>query len=369
MDRHETGRILSAIRDVRASGQRAAIATVVRLRGSAYRREGTRILIREDGTYECLLSGGCLEPAVVDATARVIASGEPVIVRFDLADDSVFGLGVGCAGAVDVRIEQVDDDPTTRAWLDVLERGNAAVLVTPLTGAAGRLLVHADGTTTGALSPSHLESIAIAGAVARLQRRMRSGPERLGDAEVFYDVNEPPPRLVLFGAGDDARPLARLAHEVGFLVTIVDSRVGLLTDIRFPGATLVAADFSRLADTVPFDDGSLVVIMNHHLDRDRASLGQALASPVSYIGVLGTRPRYEQLIAALRDEGVWPDAKSLARVRNPVGLALGAETPEEIAVSVVGELLAIRRGFDAGFLNGRDASIHRPADSRALASS
>jgi xanthine/CO dehydrogenase XdhC/CoxF family maturation factor len=144
MDRRETERIVQAIRDVRAAGERAAIATVVRVRGSAYRREGTRILVRQDGTFECLLSGGCLEPAVVDAAARVIAGGDPVIVSYDLEDDSLWGLGIGCSGAVDIRIERLDDDAITAAWLDMLERGDPAVLVTPLAGASGRLLVSPD---------------------------------------------------------------------------------------------------------------------------------------------------------------------------------------------------------------------------------
>jgi xanthine/CO dehydrogenase XdhC/CoxF family maturation factor len=370
MDRHETGRILDAIRDARASGRRAAIATVVRLRGSAYRREGARILIREDGTYECLLSGGCLEPAVVDAAARVIASGEPATVTFDLADESVFGLGIGCGGAVDVRIERVDDDPVTGAWLDVLERGAPAVLVTPLSSASGRLLVHPDGSTTGGFSDPALDADATARALARLNAGSRSAAERLGTAEMFYEISEPPPRLVLFGAGDDARPLALLGRQVGFVVTVVDSRAGLLTPVRFPRATLVPIDFARPAGTLSLDERCFIVIMNHQLERDRASLALALDSPAPYIGVLGTRARYDRLIASLRAHSeVASGTQALDRVRNPIGLALGAETPEEIAVSIVAELLAVRRGFDGGFLDGREASIHRPAASRAFARS
>ena len=117
MDRRETERLLEVIRQARAAGEPVALATVVRVKGSAYRREGTRMLVRQDGTYECALSGGCLEPTVAEAAARVIATGAPVIVSYDLADDSVWGLGIGCSGAVDIRIERLEDDAVTRAWM------------------------------------------------------------------------------------------------------------------------------------------------------------------------------------------------------------------------------------------------------------
>ena len=109
MDRREIDQLLDAIGRARQSGERAALATIVRIRGSAYRREGTRMLIRSDGTYECSLSGGCLEPSVAEAAVRVIDSGEPVVVNYDLADDSLWGLGMGCSGAIDVRIERLDE--------------------------------------------------------------------------------------------------------------------------------------------------------------------------------------------------------------------------------------------------------------------
>src|SRR5204862_6476210 len=129
---------------------------------------------------------------------------------------------------------------------------------------------------------------------------------------------------------------------------------GFLTAGRFPGATLVSAHFSRFAETVRLDARSFVLIMNHHLERDERSLGFALASEARYVGVLGPRRRYLTLMERLRQNGAAFDAASLTRVRSPVGLALGAETPEEIAVSIVGEIIAVLRGFDAGFLAGRE---------------
>jgi len=370
MDRRETERILDAIGEARRSGERVAIATVVRVRGSAYRREGTRILVRQDGTYECLLSGGCLEPAVADAAARVIATGEPVIVSYDLEEDSIWGLGIGCSGAVDIRIERLEDDPMTTAWLDLLARGAAGASITPLSGATGRLVVGEEGKVLGGFDVPNLEVAALAVARERLRAtHPHAGTETIGGVEVFVELSLPPPRLVVFGAGFDAAPLAAQAWALGFAVTIVDVREAFLARERFPNATLVAAHFSRFPDVLALDARSFVVVMNHHLERDRESLRFALASDAPYIGLLGPRSRYRKLISALRADGDDPAAAVLARVRSPIGLALGAETPEEIALSILGEIVAIRRGFDGGFLSGREASLHVPADSRALARS
>src|SRR5262245_12784288 len=130
MNRREVERMLDAIGRARAAGERVALATVIRVRGSAYRREGAHSVIRENGTYECLLSGGCLEPSVAAAALQVNETGQPVIQEYDLADDSVFGLSIGCSGAVDIRIERIDDDPVTTTWLDAIAREEWVALVT-----------------------------------------------------------------------------------------------------------------------------------------------------------------------------------------------------------------------------------------------
>jgi xanthine dehydrogenase accessory factor len=370
MHRRETDRLLVAIRQAQAASERVALATVVRVKGSAYRREGTRMLVRANGTYECALSGGCLEPAVADAALRVIETGEPRIVTYDLAEDSLWGLGMGCTGAVDVRIERLDDDAMTQAWLEVLGRGESAVLATPLSGTSGRMLVRGTGEVAGGLADPAIERQAMAHAGAQLRAPFpQSGAEDIGDSAIFFEISVPPPDLVIFGAGHDAVPLAQQASMLDFAVTVVDHRAPYLSADRFPAATLVPGDFSRLADAVRLPAGSFVLVMSHHLERDRQSLRFALESDAAYIGVLGPRSRYQKLLAGLAAEGYVPAAAILSRVRSPVGLALGAETPEEVALSIVGEILAVRRGFAGGFLSGSTRSLHRPDASRALTSS
>jgi xanthine dehydrogenase accessory factor len=370
MDRRETERLLEAIREARAAGERVALATVVRVKGNAYRREGTRMLVRENGTYECALSGGCLEPSVAETAARVIATGEPALVSYDLADDSLWGLEIGCAGAVDIRIERLEDDALTREWLAVLDHGEAAVLVTPLAGSSGRLLVRTKGEVVGSLPDPALQARAIPLARERLGAPFpQSAPETMDGGELFFEISVPPPSLVIFGAGPDVSPLARLGWTLGFAVTVVDVREAYLTADRFPHATLVAAHFSRFRDAVRLRPGAFVLVMNHHLERDRESLRFALGSDAAYVGVLGPRSRYQKLLAGLAEQGWTPVESSLVRVRSPVGLSLGAETPEEVAVSILGEILAVRHGFAGGFLSGSVASLHRPEDRRLLASS
>ena len=369
MSRRETERILGAVGAARQAGQRVALATIVRVRGSAYRREGTRILVREDGSYECLLSGGCLEPAVADAAARVIATGAPAIIQYDLEEDSIWSVGIGCSGAVDIYIERLDDDLVTAAWLDVLERAEPAVLVRRLPDGVGRLLDR-ESTSAGTLGTAALDDEASGYARERLRAPWpESGTEWIGGAELFFDVNGAPPDLVVFGAGSDAEPLVRHGWDLGFSATVVDAREAFLNAVRFPHATLVSSHFSRFPERVRLTGRSSVVIMNHHLERDRESLRFALKSAAVYIGVLGPQTRFQKLTNALEADGFALDASALSRVRSPAGLALGAETPEEIALAILGEVLALQRGFDGGFLAGRAASLHRPRSSTALARS
>lgn len=370
MDRREADRLVEVIRQARAAGERVALATVVRVKGSAYRREGTRMVVRQDGTYECTVSGGCLEPAAAAAAKRVIATGEPVVVTYDLADESIWGLGIGCSGAVDIRIERVEDDAITNEWLAVLERGETAVLVTPLSGVSGRMIVRGTGTFTGNLTHPAIEQQSIALAGARLSAEYpESGSEWIGGAEIFFEVATPPPELAIFGAGEDAIPVAQLAWTLGFAVTVIDVREAVLTPSRFPGAALVKAHFSEFAAKVKLPAGCFVLVMNHHVERDRECLRFSLESDATYIGLLGPRSRYERLLAELQQQSYAPDSAKLARVRSPVGLSLGAETPQEVAVSILAEILALRRGFEGGFLSGFAGSLHRREAKRSLARS
>ena len=369
MNRREAERFLTALAEVRAAGLRAAVATVIRVHGSAYRREGARMLVRPDGTYECALSGGCLEPAVAEAAARVIATGEPATVSYDLADDSIWSLNIGCSGAIDIRIERIEDDEVTRAWLGVLTRGEPAVLVTALEGASQRRVVF-PVSAVGELGDTDVEVRADALARERLAALDGlSGVERVNGSELFFEFNLAPPELVVFGAGQDAVPLVQQAWPLGFAVTVVDPRAAHLRRDLFGSARLVLTAFDALPAALTLPRGAFAVVMSHHLERDRRALRFCLEREPAYIGVLGPRVRYERLLSDLAGEGFTLAAGRRDRVHSPIGLALGAETPEEVAMSILAEILAIRRGFAGGFLAGETGSLHRPADTRARARS
>jgi xanthine/CO dehydrogenase XdhC/CoxF family maturation factor len=232
-----------------------------------------------------------------------------------------------------------------------------------------RLLVQPSGTE-GSLGNASLDEHARTSARERLNAFVPlSGSDWIDDAELFFEVSVPPPDLVVFGAGSDVEPLARFAWDLGFAVTLVDAREAFVTEARFPHATRVLSHFSRFPETVRLTDRTSVVIMNHHLERDRESLRFALGSAAPYIGVLGPRSRFDKLTRALAADGFALDDGHRSRLRSPVGLALGAETPEEIALSILGEILARQRGFDGGFLAGSSESLHRPRSNSAFARS
>ena len=365
----EVIRLLNAIEEAKDTGKAAAIATVVRVKGSAYRREGTKMLIDAEGKQVCMISGGCLEQEVGEIAKRVLETGESVVQFFDLEEDLVWGLGLGCGGAVDVYIEPFDEGQENAAWLEAVKNQKAAALATVIEVQKGnlkkdtRMFIGADGAALGSLGDAALDEKLVGFALEKMSQlyprsetKVFSSPA--GSAEVFLDVNVPPPELVIFGAGHDAIPLANYAHDLGFQTTVVDARPAFVTEERFPHAKLIRTHPSGFEEKVEIGPRSYVVVMNHHLERDKESLAFALETPAPYIGALGPSSRFKDMVTMLKDEGRPLSSEALARVRNPIGLDVGADTPEEIAVSIMAELIAVRGGYKGGFLNDRSGPIH-----------
>ena len=357
----ETREVLDFLHAARTAGTRAALATVVRVRGSAYRHEGAKLAVAEDGRTAGNVSGGCLEQDVREVALQVIRKGEPELRNYCSSADEIaaWDLGVGCEGQVDVFVEAADARPRERALLD----GRRPFVVCTLLdgkrerGNGTRLVVTGDGAE-GDLGSADLNRNATTRARELLETG-ESGIQEIAGRTVFFDVLVPPPQLVVLGAGDDARPLVRFAAEVGFRVVVVDRRPGYLTADRFPAAAaLVQSAGDELEDALPLDAECYAVVMNHNFADDQAYVRALLKAPVAYVGILGPRQRTERILRNLSAEGSTDEG----RVYGPVGLDIGTDGAEQVALAVIAEILAVRSGRRARSLRERRAAIHAPTD-------
>ena len=380
--------VLRAIEDGRARGERMALATVVGVTGSTYRREGARLLVPAEGRPVGTISGGCLEGEVREAAVQVMQEGRPKLLHFDLTadDEVVWGWGLGCNGVVDVFVEPAEGafesaGAIRRAVEDQRDLVTVTVIATGGDSATGvadgdgsfprpgaRILVQPDGATEGSVGQAGLDRAAAGEALKALRddrSRMVSLP---GGIEAFVEVLRPPIRLLVCGAGHDAVPLVRFGSMLGWRVEVIDDRDPFLKPRRFPEASrLIRSEPTDAAGEAGADDRSYVVVMTHNFLRDKDYLRSFLGSPAAYIGMLGPNARLQRLLDALGREGFEPDPLRLEAVHGPAGLDIGAEGPEEVAWAIVAEVLAVRNGRTGGFLKGRTGPIHeREAPRRSV---
>lgn len=368
----ETLDVLTAIEEAGRNGRRWALATIVAVTGSTYRRPGARLFVPEDGESVGNLSGGCLEGEVEQTGRAVIATGEPRVEHYDLTadDEVVWGWGLGCNGAITVFVEPSEQAGATAEILrNAIEKERPVALATVIEStdervARGARVVAGTGGSAarGTLGDPDLDRSAASSALGGLaagESRVEVMETPYGELKLFIEVFEPPPRLVVCGAGHDAIPLVAHAAGLGWRVAVADDRRGMLSAERFPGATeLVPCEPADVVRAARVDDRSHVVVMSHNFLRDRAYLASLLGSKAAYVGMLGPRGRLERLLDELAKEGVEPTEEQLRRVHGPAGLDIGAEGPEEIAVAIVAEIMAVRRRKEAGFLRRRTGSIH-----------
>ena len=357
----ETAAILDRLSTLIAEGNCAALATVVRISGSAYRRPGAKLLIEKTGITHGGVSGGCLESDVRASGIEVIGGAPNRLLHYDTGSDeeTLWGLGLGCEGAVDVYLQRIDG-----AWMDgpgkqMRELASASIPFAPITVIAGkhqgRTLVLARGALTGTSGAPELDRALAQRAGPILEGDGGGEVIESGEHGAFVDVLRPPPRLFIFGAGDDSRPLAMLAMEAGFEVTVVDHRPAYLAVDRFPPPfRLVLRRPSEGVAGLPFTISrkNFAVVQTHALAHDRDWLRALASQPLAYLGLLGPRGRKEQVLRAL----AWDDAKLFG----PIGLDIGADGPEQVAISIVAELLAVLARREGGHLKARSGGIHGP---------
>ena len=336
---NELDTILEAAAGCRSSGERFALATVVSVRGSSYRRPGARLLVPEHGKPVGLISGGCLEEEAARLAREALRLDAPVLVTVDHSaeGDELWGLGLGCRGVIELLAEPPDLAADTLEALRAAREGRATYLLTGLDGER-RVLTEQEADALG-------ERAAMAVAHGR--------PTVIGEA--VLDPILPPLHLVVCGAGPDADPLVAAGLRLGWRVSVVDARRSLLRADRFRGAVLHDAEPAKAADAVGAGEWTAVVLMSHDYLRDAAYLGGFVGRGVRYLGVLGPRDRTDRLLAEL---DVAPTDADLAALHAPAGLDLGADGAEEVATAIVAEILATLRGRTGVPLRDRPGPIH-----------
>ena len=353
--------ILSHLDRWQRRAEEIALATVVNMHGSAPRPAGARLCVTRSGEMAGSVSGGCVESDVFERALRVLDDGRPALVHYGAADESGFDVGLVCGGSIDVLIEPFAPTEAWQAVREAFERQRPAALCVGLAPDAllGRkLAVLVDGACAGSVDP------ALDGPLAAEARRLliEGGatvldlPWRGEEGRVFVEAFPRRLRLFIVGATHTAVPLCRMARELGFCVTIVDPRSAFATEERFPEADeLVRAWPDEAFDGTPLDATAYVVALTHDPKFDLPALARALRSEAAYIGALGSRATHERLKAQLRAQGF--GEAELARIHTPVGLDIGGRTPEEIALSIAAEMVAVRRGRDGRPLSERRAPV------------
>jgi xanthine dehydrogenase accessory factor len=356
-------------------GRDFAVATVVAVGGSAPRPPGAALAVSADGTAIGSVSGGCVEGAVYDLCLQALQDRQTRVERFGYSDEDAFAVGLTCGGVIDIMVTPYDaGDAARTAALPAAAHGEPVALARVVHGPAGLLgravLVRPDGTHAGGLGGhDDLDRTAIAQARALLEAGRTAtvevsedGSHCPGGLTLLVESAVPPPRMIVFGAIDFAAALVRAGKFLGYHVTVCDARPVFATRTRFPDADEIVVDWPHryLAGT-DTDARTVLCVLTHDAKFDIPLLTEALRLPVAYVGAMGSRRTHEDRNRRLREAGV--SERELARLRSPIGLDLGARTPEETALSIAAEIVAARHGGTGRPLTGADTPIHR--DERA----
>lgn len=368
----EIKEIIAAYEQAVARGEQTALATVVKVDGSSYRRPGARMLVTESGALTGAISGGCLEGDALKKAQLVMYRNQSMIVTYDTTDDddAKFGVGLGCNGIIHILIEPIDSSKLNHP-ISLLKQAyeirKNQVIVTlfdlenkrdPQRGTC--ILTDSQKWVTDGESITGEEEIKRGiRAVFDQQRSIicQYGPRQA--AHAFVEWIPPHLTLVVAGAGNDVQPLARIADVLGWDLIIMDGRASLATPERFPTANAIhIGQPDDLASLIPKDSRTAVILMTHNFNYDFAMLENLIPLSVGYLGVLGPKKKLQKLIENLTTKGIYLSAEDHRKIYGPVGLNLGAEAPEEIALSIVSEVKAALSSADASFLRDKAGPIH-----------
>ncbi|WP_210586208.1 XdhC family protein [Streptomyces sp. GESEQ-35] len=363
-------------------GRDYAVATVVSVGGSAPRPPGAALAVDSTGTVIGSVSGGCVEGAVYDLCMQALEDGETVVERFGYSDEDAFAVGLTCGGVIDVLVTPITRDAPDRqlyeAALSAAAQGEPTALArvisgpTELVGKAvaaprkgrGELRDQPQPTRTrpttfptDRITAETLTTLTTGG--TRTVEIGEDGSNCPGGLTLFIETRVPPPRMIVFGAIDFAAALVRTGKFLGHHVTVCDARPVFATRARFPEADEIVVDWpDRYLRNTETDARTVLCVLTHDAKFDVPLLETALRLPVAYVGAMGSRRTHADRERRLREVGLTEG--ELARLRSPIGLDLGARTPEETALSIAAEIVATRRGGTGAPLTGSGRPIHRP---------
>ena len=364
--------IIKAFDEAQKLGKQTALATVVHVEGSSYRRPGARMLIEDDGQLTGAISGGCLEGDALRKALLVMSEKRSKLVTYDTMDDddAKFGVGLGCNGIIQVLIEPIDissPDNPIQYLKKVNEKRQTAALVTlfslrdrkdPQYGTC--LLLKEDGDIVQHVVV--LKDVLIADANEALINQSSSFKNYISedhDLTAFIEVIKPPVSIIIIGAGNDVVPVVNMAEILGWETTVVDGRANYAKRERFVSACQVLVSKpEQVLEQIEIDEHTVFLLMTHNYNYDMAMLKQLLQKNVAYIGMLGPKKKRERMLNELKDEGLNFTEQQLSVLHSPVGLDIGAETSEEIAVSILAEIKALFAGKDVQSLRTIKEVIH-----------
>ncbi|MGC4023383.1 MAG: XdhC family protein [Cyclobacteriaceae bacterium] len=355
--------VVDAFKQIDFKNRKAALATVVRVRGSSYRGPGARMLITDDGRWTGSISGGCLEGDALRKARKVMNENVGLTVTYDTREESNQNLGIslGCNGMIDVLFEPVNPldvkNPIKIFEQFVLSKKQLALATFFSSSHLGeKILIDDRGIIFGNAIDSIVEDLKqlFFSKKSEVKKYLIDGEE----ADVFLELIHPTISLLLFGGGFDARPVSQLARSLGWNVEVTDECVAHLAPVFFPDAKLsfcqrefIDRDFEITAHTA-------CVLMSHNYDYDKDVLQKLLPTETTYIGILGPRKRFDKMLNEFSKEGIYVSEEDLQRIHSPIGLDIGAEAPDEIAVSIIGEIQAKFAKRHGGFLKSIDGPIH-----------
>lgn len=355
--------VVNAYKQIDFSLRKAALATVVRVRGSSYRSPGARMLITDDGRWTGSISGGCLEGDALRKARQVMNEQIPITVTYDTRDESNQNLGIslGCNGVIDVLIEPVDPSDKNNPihlFESFISSSKPLSLATAISSKqiASKYLFRND---SDAYNLDERLAIELNSLFHSKKSEVKTFFLQGEETEVFLELIQPAISLLIFGGGFDARPVSKLAQSLGWNVQVTDECVAHLAPVFFPEAklSLCQRDFiDRDFDITPY---TACILMSHNYEYDRDVLRKLIKTETPYIGILGPRKRFDKMQDEFLLSGFSLTEKDIERIHSPIGLDIGAEAPDEIAVSIIAEIQAKFANREGKFLKSNDGPIHQ----------